>query len=286
MRQWNPLTDPNGPLHGTPNGSPNVSPNVNLNVTPQESTDDVLPEVSISEDRGVRYLHLDSPWVQGAMRIQRPLELELEYVRRMMGWLLFVDPDTVRGRRAVQLGLGSASLSKFCALKLDMKTTAVEINPQVVTVCRQWFELPPDSPQLNVVLANANDWVRQTDEVGQVDLLHIDLYDHEAAGPVLDDAEFYGACRRLLAPEGALVINLFGRHSSFPHSMRQLSDVFDPECLWAFDPTREGNTVVMAFAQPPELSAAIANARAAKIRHEWGLKNGDWVQRLRTWEPA
>ena len=245
-----------------------------------------LPEVSISEDRGVRYLHLDSPWVQGAMRIQRPLDLELEYVRRMMGWLLFVEPDSVADRRAVQLGLGAAALSKFCSAKLDMRTTAVEINPQVYAVCRQWFQLPENSAKFNVELADAAAWVNDCPEIGGVDLLHIDLYDHEAAGPVLDDADFYGKCKRLLTPEGALVINLFGRHSSFPHSMRELSSVFEPECLWAFDPTREGNTVVMAFAQPPNLTAALANARAAQVRHYWGLKNGDWVQRLRTWEPA
>lgn len=248
-----------------------------------ETPADWLPEVNMSEDRGVRYLHLESPWVQGAMRIQRPLELELEYVRRMMGWLLFVEPDSVAGRRAVQLGLGAAALTKFCGLTLQMRTTAVEINPQVAGACRQWFKLPDNSPQLNVVLANADQWVRECDEVGAVDLLHIDLYDHEAAGPVLDSADFYGACRRLLSDEGALVINLFGRHSSFPHSMNALSEVFDPTCLWAFDPTREGNTVVMAFNQEPQMTAVLANARAAELRHRWGLKTGDWVQRLRTW---
>ncbi len=244
---------------------------------------DWLPEVSMSEERGVRFLHLGSPWVQGAMRIQSPVDLELEYVRRMMGWLLFVDPDTVAGRRAVQLGLGAAALTKFCALRLQMRTTAVEINSQVVAACRQWFKLPDNSEQINVTLANADAWVRASSEVGQVDLLHIDLYDHEAAGPVLDDADFYGACKRLLSPDGALVINLFGRHSSFAHSMQQLSDVFEPECLWAFAPTKEGNTVVMAFAQRQTMTAALATERAAEVRRRWGIKNGDWVQRLRTW---
>jgi spermidine synthase len=244
-----------------------------------------LPEVSLSEERGVRYLHLGSPWVQGAMRKQRPLDLELEYVRRMMGWLLFVDADAVAGKRAVQLGLGAAALSKFCALRLGMRTTAVEINPQVVAACRQWFKLPDNDAQFNVVLADAAQWVNDCPELGGVDLLHIDLYDHDAAGPVLDDAGFYGACRRLLSPEGALVINLFGRHASFAHSMNELSAVFDPTCLWAFDPTQEGNTVVMAFAQAPSLSAALATERAGVIRERWGLKNGDWVRRLRTWTP-
>ena len=49
------------------------------------------PEVApatISEADGVRYLHLGTPWVQGAMRIRKPLALELEYIQRMMAWML------------------------------------------------------------------------------------------------------------------------------------------------------------------------------------------------------
>ena len=41
----------------------------------------VLPEATISEQGGVRYLHLDTPWIQGAMRIARPYALEVEYTR-------------------------------------------------------------------------------------------------------------------------------------------------------------------------------------------------------------
>ena len=37
---------------------------------------------------GVRYLHLGTPWVQGAMRIRKSLALELEYIQRMMVWML------------------------------------------------------------------------------------------------------------------------------------------------------------------------------------------------------
>ena len=51
-----------------------------------------LPEVTISESDGVRYLHLGTPWIQGAMRIDEPLAIDLEYVRRMMVWMLVVEP--------------------------------------------------------------------------------------------------------------------------------------------------------------------------------------------------
>ena len=43
-----------------------------------------LAGATLSEFEGVRYLHLGTPWVQGAMRIRKPRQLELEYVQRMM----------------------------------------------------------------------------------------------------------------------------------------------------------------------------------------------------------
>ena len=52
----------------------------------------VLPEVNFSDYGDIRYLHLGSVWVQGSMLMDRPYEIELEYVQRMMAWLLFVEP--------------------------------------------------------------------------------------------------------------------------------------------------------------------------------------------------
>ena len=40
-----------------------------------------LPTATISEQDGVRYLHLDTPWVQGAMLLKQPRTLVPEVVR-------------------------------------------------------------------------------------------------------------------------------------------------------------------------------------------------------------
>lgn len=57
------------------------------------AADLALPPVSVSEGENCRYLHLGTPWVQGAMRLKDPWALDLEYVQRMMAWLLFTDSD-------------------------------------------------------------------------------------------------------------------------------------------------------------------------------------------------
>ena len=61
-----------------------------------------FPEVNFSEHGDVRYLHLGTEWVQGSMLIDAPFDIELEYVQRMMAWLLFVDPASVPKRRVDQ----------------------------------------------------------------------------------------------------------------------------------------------------------------------------------------
>src|ERR1700745_536334 len=63
-----------------------------------------LPEVNFSDHGDVRYLHLGTEWVQGSMDLRKPYEIHLDYVQRMMAWLLFADADSVAKRHAMQLG--------------------------------------------------------------------------------------------------------------------------------------------------------------------------------------
>ena len=242
-----------------------------------------LPEVTLSEDSEVRYLHLGTEWVQGSMLIDSPFEIELDYVQRMMAWLLFVSPTGVSRRRALQLGLGSAALTKFCFKKLRMDTTAIEINPQVLAVCRQWFKLPPDGDRLRVLLADAGQAIRDPQHQGAYDAVQIDLYDHEAAAPVLDSADFYRDTRALLTDEGCMTVNLFGRDASYERSLASISEAYGPEAVWAFRPTREGNTIVLAQRTPSRPTRMELLARAEDIQQRWGLPAIKW---LRLFKPA
>ena len=242
-----------------------------------------LPEVSVSDDGEVRHLHLGTPWVQGSMRVAEPFEIELQYVQRMMAWLLFVEPASVTKRHAMQLGLGAGAITKFCHKKLRLCTTAIELNPQVLAVCRQWFKLPPDGPKLRVVLADAAEEIRNPMWQGTVDALAVDLYDHEAAAPVLDSPDFYADCRALLTEDGCMTVNLFGRASSFERSLKSMASAFGEDALWAFKPTREGNTVVLAQRTPSRPKRTELAARAEAIQARWDLPSAKW---LRVFKPV
>ena len=240
-----------------------------------------LPEVTISESAGVRYLHLGTPWIQGAMRIEAPLAIELEYVRRMMAWTLFREPAAVAGAHLVQLGLGAGTIARFCSRRMKMRATVVELNGRVVDACRHWFRLPAESATFAVVTADAGHWVADPAQRGSADVLAVDLYDHEAASPVLDSAEFYRRCFDVLAVGGTMTVNLFGRDASFETSIRRIAAAFGADFVRTLQPTKEGNTVVLAmkqvtFAPPDELAR-----RAENIETRWQLPARKWLRMLR-----
>lgn len=233
--------------------------------------------ISFSEQDGVRYLHFGSRWIQGAMRIANPDRLELAYVRDMMAWLLLLDPP----RRILQLGLGAAALTRFCHRTMPgSAVTVVERDRRVVDVARQWFGLPAPDERLRIHVGDAGRFVARPAEHGRYGVVQVDLYDADAAGPVLDSEAFYRDCHRTLEAPGILVVNLFGRHASFARSHQRVATVFGQTAL--LRPRQEGNLILLAFKGPPVLaSRAQLLARALWVRARYGLPAGGWARVLK-----
>ena len=244
-----------------------------------------LAPATLSEHAGVRYLHLDSIWVQGAMRIAVPDRLELEYVRRMMAWMLARPTAQVTQGHAMQLGLGAAAITRYCHGPLRMTVTAVELNPTVIEACRMWFRLPPDGPRLAVLNADAREVVADPARAGTVDVLCVDLYDHEAAGPVLDSLGFYRGCAALLRAGGVMSVNLFGRNARFERSVERIGRAFGhgpgADRLRIVRPTPEGNTTVIALRETSWPPRGELVTRAENIETRFDLPARRWLRLLR-----
>jgi len=243
-----------------------------------------LPPVTLSEQDGVRYLHLGSIWIQGGMRMGKPQVVEIDYVQRMLACLLWLPTEALGQGHAVQLGLGAGALTRFTAQQLKMATTVVEINPLVVSANAIWFHLPAAA---EVVQGDAADWLAQA-APGSVRLLHVDLYDQEAAAPVLDDTGFYAACRAVLEEGGVMSVNLFGRHASFRDSIDRIAAAFGTDQVWSLRPTRQGNTVVVAGRGVVVPAREALAARAAVLEKRYGklgLPARQWLRMVRPYTP-
>jgi spermidine synthase len=131
---------------------------------------------------------------------------------------------------------------------------------------------------MRVIIADAAEEIQSEEWLGTVDILHVDLYDHEAAAPVLDDVAFYKNCRALLSDEGTMTVNLFGRTSSYEKSLAKMAEAFGEDALWAFKPTREGNTVVMAQRTASRPKRDQLHLQAEAIENRFGLPATKWLK--------
>jgi len=235
------------------------------------------PQVTLSEEDGVRYLHFGTEWVQGAMRIARPWKIELEYQQQMMAPLLFL-PEPAR---VLQLGLGAAALTRFCWKHLPgAEITVAEISDEVVATARRWFALPEDDARLTVLIDDARDVVSHPRLRRSFDWLQVDLYDRHARGPVLDDAAFYLACRRALRAPGVAAFNLFGR--SHAPSLARIAEAFGGRAL-RLPEADAGNCIALAVVGPPlSVSWTLLYERARWIEQQFGLPARKWVAALRS----
>ena len=239
--------------------------------------------ITLSEEGGIRYLHFGSPWVQGAMRIARPTELVLDYVRQMMGWMLFLEPPA----QILQLGLGAGSLTRFCLAHCPAsRVTAVDCSQEVIDTARDWFVLPDGDPRLRIVRGDALAFLERQRASGPYGVIQVDLYDMFARGPAIDTLRFYRACRAALDEPGVCVVNLFGVHDSFAPNLRRIARAFDGRVL-ALPPNAAGNCVVFAF-RGPRLAVPWerVDARARELRRRHGLLARPWVKALREFSGA
>lgn len=244
------------------------------------------PEVSISEFRGVRSLHLNDDFsgdtayaaIQGSMRMAVPEQIELEYVQQMMMWMLFEENPA----HIMQLGLGAAALTKFCYRYFpEAKVSAIELNPHVIAMCHQQFHLPENDARLKVIEANALDVVLNPARHASIDILQVDLYDAEAQGPVLDTPEFYQACADCLSENGMMTVNLFSSAENRSKNLAAMELAFDA-VVWLPE-VHDANVVVLAFKRAPAIDFAVLYQRAAIIRVNYKLPAPYWVNGLKEW---
>lgn len=237
-----------------------------------------FPQATLSEQGDLLILHLGTEWIQGVMRMNSPVEIALEYVQQMMCWMLFEKSP----KHIVQLGLGSASLTKFCYHHFpDAKVTAVEINPNVIDICHASFYLPEEDERLQIVEGDAMDYVLSQAHKNHIDILQVDLYDELANAPAIDTPEFYQACADCLSSKGMMTINIFGKDADRFRSLEAIYNAFDA-VIWMPE-VHGANIVALAFKKAPDTTFPDLYEKADAIRKATGLQAKRWVDGLYAW---
>ncbi|PRC92760.1 spermidine synthase [Solimicrobium silvestre] len=248
------------------------------------------PSVVILEYQGVRSLCFERDGdgvmaLQGAMRMAMPDQIELEYVQQMMMWMLFNDAP----KHIVQLGLGSAALTKFCYRRFPAaQISAVELNPKVIAACHEHFKLPPNDARLNVMAMNALEFVLNPANHASRDILQVDLYDAQALEPALGSVEFYQSCANCLSENGMITVNLFcdgdTENSAYADNLQAIQAAFDA-VVWLPE-VHDANVVALAFKRAPAIDFSVLYERAVDIRSNMKLPAPVWVNGLKEWMGA
>ena len=276
------------------NKNTNKDTNKTIKKTSNKDPKAQFAPVTFSEEGGVRFLHFGTWWVQGAMRINKPDFIELEYAQQMMAGLLFLDPNDKRLNQVnkksnhqpfhmVQLGLGTGALTKFAHKSFPKaKVTAIDLNPAVIVAARVMFQLPPPNKNLEIVQGDALKYITAMKNSESIDLLQVDLYDATARGPALSSPEFYQGCYDSLKSPGVMTVNLFGNHKSFKTNIKNICNAFDDRVL-AFQQVHDCNVVVLAFKGPHlEVDWKDVKARAEYLDKKYKLPTKAWVPGLRS----
>jgi len=233
------------------------------------------PEITISEQDGVRSLHLGGTMVQSAMRIAAPNDLELVYTQCMMGFLLFHP----KPKEILTVGLGGGSLVKFILHYLpEARITAVETNPQVVTTAHQYFELPDENARFDIVIADGGRFIAE--HPNSADVIMIDGFDDDYQVPSLCSQKFYDHARLALNKNGILVVNLLSRDKALKSYLQRIEDSFNGHIIATMAEIR-GNLIVFAFKNNPgKHSWRTVRKQAQKLENLYPLPFSEFVVKL------
>ena len=234
-----------------------------------------LPTIAVSDERGVRSLHVGGEAIQSSMKIGDPFALALDYTRCMMAFLLF-HPEP---RQALMIGLGGGSLAKFFFKHLRRtRLRVVELDPRIVTTARTHFALPPDDERLIVEIGDGAEALSPE----CCDVLVVDAYHDEAHVPALASAEFYDAAFLALEPRGALVVNYMDDDPRFDEYLQRLENAFGGAVV-AMRALYDPNVIAFALkGMPQRLEWDELRRRAGRLESRLGLPFVKYVKRLRS----
>lgn len=140
---------------------------------------------------------------QSSMIIDQPNALALSYLRTLMAGVSgHEDPQDV-----LVVGLGGGAIPKFLTEHYpDINVDVVEIDPDVITVARDYFSFRPSST-MRVFAVDGRLYLREVPK--QYDVIILDAYGSDRIPFHLTTIEFFELVRERLKPDGIVALNLW-----------------------------------------------------------------------------
>ena len=158
-------------------------------------------EIRVVDSDGLRTLYLDSDR-HSAQKINSS-EPEFDYVKLMLGTFDLASESN----KVLVLGLGSGSMAQNILDNSNSTVDAVEIDPEVVKVAREYFGLKVENPRFGLTIGDARSFLRSNTR--KYDLMLIDTYSSHYSIPFhLTTMEYFGYVNSSLSDDGLIVLNV------------------------------------------------------------------------------
>jgi spermidine synthase len=236
--------------------------------------------VEVSEEDGVRSLHLGGDAIQSSIRLSHPDELALDYTRAMMAFLLFLPQP----RDVLMVGLGGGSMARYIHQRMPgTRTTVVEINAKVLAAARSMFHFPADDDRLKVEITDGADYLEGCAEA--TDVLLVDGFDDGKQPAALCTQAFYDSAYAALRPGGVMAVNFMAEEKKLDVFMQRIEKSFGERmaCLKAADRV---NIIAFGFKRHPEKIAwDELKKRARQLSRVHDLPFDDFIAGLKKINP-
>ncbi len=206
--------------------------------------------IIVTEDeQGLRILRFEKNGArQSVVKPGDPEYLALHYASVMLaGLALSEDP-----RRILVVGLGGGTLPMFLRKHYpDATIDAVDIDPDVVTVAKEFFGFREDS-RMQAHVGDGRQFIENSRQ--PYDVIFLDAFGIDSVPEHLTTREFLRAVRRAVKPDGSVIGNLWGSgyNRLYDSMVRTYQEVFDE--LYILEVRNAGNKILLALPRKQPLS--------------------------------
>jgi spermidine synthase len=153
--------------------------------------------------------------------------------------------------RILVVGLGGGTMPMFLRKHYpDAQIDAVDIDPDVVNVAREYFGFKEDA-RLRAHVGDGRQFVERARE--PYDVIFLDAFGTRNVPPHLATVEFMRAVRKAVKPSGVVVGNIWGRGPNpiYDSMVRTYQEVFDD--LYILDVIGTSNKILLALPRKQQI---------------------------------
>ena len=177
---------------------------------------------------------------QSCMNTKYPNKMVFSYTKMAMAGVLF----TPNPKSILVVGLGGGTLpTAFHALFPAALIDAIEIDPAVTKIARQYFAFQPNQ-QVRVHNQDARVWTKRANRRDhKYDLIVLDAFNGDYIPEHLMTKQYLSETKALLATGGTFIANTFAVSDLYDHESATYQDVFGR--FINFTVTESANRVVL-----------------------------------------